>query len=530
MIRGLEQTAAATSPEARRKFFFPDLDRRAGVCVVDGYGISLTVERGHLVVHDGVGGFRRERRYSRATHGLRRVVALGHSGQVSLDAVRWMQKAGIWFLHLDRDRAVRASSDAGLGDPRLRRAQALAITTDQGRRIVVELISAKLVGQAKLLREHFDAEEPAGAIDDLRPALKDAETLDEIRSLEATAAILYFQAWAGRQKAATLFARHDQDAIPQHWLKFEGRRSILGSASSNRRAERPTNAILNYLFALSEAECRRACLLLGLDPGLGLLHADAAGRDSLALDILEPIRPRIEEYVLDLLGRRIFKRSDFAEGPDGSCRITAPLTHLLTATITRWGEEVAPWAEFVSRTIGSEVAGKYTVTSPLTGSQRRAAQADVKLRRARSLASGAAQRSERRRQMPTPVARSETPSTCIECGAPVARSAHLRCPACWVAQPGQSPEVREVRGRAIARTRIELEAWKRTHAQPRPTPAEFAPIRQGLAQVKLREIMAACSISKSTASMIRSGQHLPAARHWEALSRLAQDRKPLHDG
>ena len=387
---------------------------------------------------------------------------------------------------------------------------------------MAELLSAKLGGQAHLLRERFNAGEPADAIEDLRSSLEGAETLDEMRNLEATAAILYFQAWTDQERAAPLFARRDQAAVPQHWLKFEGRRSVLGSTSSNRRAERPTNAILNYLFALAEGECRRACLVLGLDPGLGLLHADAAGRDSLALDILEPIRPRVEGYVLDLLGQRIFKRSDFAEGPDGTCRLTAPLTHELTATITGWGEQVAPWAEFVARGIGAAIVGKYTVTAPLTGAQRRAAQAEVKLRKARSMASGAAQKSVRRRQAFSPTSRLETASTCVECGGPVARSAHMRCPACWADQPGQSSEVRKVRGRGIARTRAELEAWKRTHPEPRPDPTDFAPILKGLARVKLREIMAACSVSKSTASMIRSGKHLPAARHWEALKNLSQ--------
>ena len=85
-----------------------------------------------------------------------------------------------------------------------------------------------------------------------------------------------------------------------------------------------------------------------------------------------------------------------------------------------------------------------------------------------------------------------------------------------------------MRGRGIGRTRAELEAWKRAHREPRPDPADFLPILKGLAAVKLRKIMAACSVSKSTASMIRSGKHLPAARHWEALRELSQlDSPPL---
>lgn len=61
-----------------------------------------------------------------------------------------------------------------------------------------------------------------------------------------------------------------------------------------RLAVTPVHAILNYSFALLESESRLALVALGLDPGLGLgLHADTPNRDSLALDVLEPVRPQI---------------------------------------------------------------------------------------------------------------------------------------------------------------------------------------------------------------------------------------------
>jgi hypothetical protein len=49
-------------------------------------------------------------------------------------------------------------------------------------------------------------------------------------------------------------------------------------------------------------------------------------------------------------------------------------------------------------------------------------------------------------------------------------------------------------------------------------PEAFAPIREGLADVKLTEIMAATGLSKSMASHIRSGRTVPHARHWPALA------------
>ena len=60
-----------------------------------------------------------------------------------------------------------------------------------------------------------------------------------------------------------------------------------------RLAVMPAHAILNYCFALLQAETRLALSALGLDSGLGIgLHTDTA--DSLALDVLEPVRPQVE--------------------------------------------------------------------------------------------------------------------------------------------------------------------------------------------------------------------------------------------
>jgi hypothetical protein len=59
----------------------------AGVCVADGMGVRVVVERGALEVHDGTGSHRRTRRFDKATHGLQRLVVLGSTGLVTLDAL-----------------------------------------------------------------------------------------------------------------------------------------------------------------------------------------------------------------------------------------------------------------------------------------------------------------------------------------------------------------------------------------------------------------------------------------------------------
>ena len=62
---------------------------RCGVITLFGYGITVCVDRGHLILKDGIGAARREGRFSRVRHGLKRVVVIGSDGLVSLAALRW---------------------------------------------------------------------------------------------------------------------------------------------------------------------------------------------------------------------------------------------------------------------------------------------------------------------------------------------------------------------------------------------------------------------------------------------------------
>jgi len=61
---------------------------RHGVLTLFGYGIKVYVDRGHLIVRDGVGGDQYEGRFARVGHGLRRLVIIGSDGFVSLPAMR----------------------------------------------------------------------------------------------------------------------------------------------------------------------------------------------------------------------------------------------------------------------------------------------------------------------------------------------------------------------------------------------------------------------------------------------------------
>src|SRR5438445_3869639 len=82
------------------------LTPRHGVVTLYGYGISVHVDRGHLVLKDGIGSDRHEARSSRVGHGLRRLVVIGSDGFVSLAALRWLADQDAAFVMLERDGSV----------------------------------------------------------------------------------------------------------------------------------------------------------------------------------------------------------------------------------------------------------------------------------------------------------------------------------------------------------------------------------------------------------------------------------------
>ena len=261
-----------------------------------------------------------------------------------------------------------------------------------------------------------------------------------------------------------------------------------------------------------------ACHVVGLDQGLGIIHNDARGRQSLALDLLEPVRPAVDAFVLDLLEHRAFRKSDFTETADGHCRLLAPLTHELAETLPQWSRAVAPVAEQVAHALGRAMTGKYVPVTPLTRRGSRQAQAVVKARRAVRQALPTANRS---RQRPA-VEAAPTLWTCPDCGGPVTDSRRVRCDACIAADPRQTPEARSRRGAAIAARKRALREWDQANPGIEYDPDCFRrEVLPCLATVKLADIMAAAGISKGYASNVRAGKFTPHVSTWSALAALA---------
>ena len=170
------------------------------------------------------------------------------------------------------------------------------------------------------------------------------------RTEPVSTASAYWSLW---RNLTINFPKKDQSRIPDHWRVFGARISPL--TGSPRVAINPANAALNYLYCVLESESRLAAAALGLDPGLGVLHVDIPARDSLAYDLMEPVRPQIDAFVLDWITRETLKREWFCEQPNGNCRLMSLLVIRLAETAPTWGRAVAPFAEWLAQSLWTSI-------------------------------------------------------------------------------------------------------------------------------------------------------------------------------
>jgi CRISPR-associated endonuclease Cas1 len=492
----------ATSPqEASVQWTYHHDSTDPAVLIADGYGLAITVNRGHLTIADGIGKTRRERRIPRAQRQIRRIVVLGHTGHITLDAVRFCADTGIALAQIDTDGQILLTAGSpAKDDARLRRAQAAAPNAPVGLEITRALLRAKIDGQAAVLEEVLEQSSAASLLASFADRLGDAKTLPGCRDLEAQASNLYFGAWAGTVQCR--FATRDAAKVPDHWGVFAARRSPVGPGKTAGSAADPINALLNYGYALAELECLLAIQAVALDPGLGIVHTDHRNRDSLALDLLEPLRPLVERHVLRMLQRKHFTTADLFETRQGICRLLPPLTHQLVEKMPGYAAAVAPLAEQVAHAVADTSPGKIHLTTPLTRKHHAGVQRP-------------GPRSANRRPTREKLGR----NSCEVCGVDLYGSARKLCPTCW-----------PVRRKELMR---QLGVARRGPARPgKPSTVQLSggitfeeyrtQVLPGLVSIPLPVIERATGLSNSSCSLIRRGLQVPNPRHWLNLAELSR--------
>jgi len=219
------------------------------------------------------------------------------------------------------------------GNVLLRRAQHRA-TTDPAvaADFARAVISAKIANARTVLqrarRDHSERVVAGPVVDsvrrlgDLLDELRRPMPLDRVRGVEGEAARIYFAAF-------------DE-------LIFQQKGDFFFHERSRRPPRDNVNALLSFLYALLTNDVAAACESVGLDPQMGFLHADRAGRPSLGLDLVEELRPMIADRVaLSLVNRQQINGKGFTRSETGGVEMDdATRKAVLVAYQKRKDEEV----------------------------------------------------------------------------------------------------------------------------------------------------------------------------------------------
>lgn len=251
-----------------------------------------------------------ETRFRVPVHNLEGIVCFGFAG------------ASPKLMHLCCDRGVALSflTEYGRfmgrvtgkvsGNVLLRRTQyRWADDAETSARLARRFVAAKIMNSRavlhRVLRDHPDSVDRASLEKALRemasmPArLERAGHSDIIRGIEGEAAKLYF-------------ANFNQLIVSQQ--------EDFSITDRNRRPPTDrTNALLSFLYTLLAHEAAAALESCGLDPQVGFLHRDRPGRLSLALDIMEELRPHLaDRLALTLINRAQISAKGFVRKENGA--------------------------------------------------------------------------------------------------------------------------------------------------------------------------------------------------------------------
>lgn len=246
------------------------------------------------------------------------------------------------------------------------------------------------------------------------------------------------------------------------------------------------------------------------------MHVDTNARDSLACDLMEPVRPRVDAFILDWIANQPLRREWFFEQRNGSCRLMAPFAARLSECLPAWRQHVAPIVEWVSNVLwGTFKNGRKWMSAPthLTQSKRREAKGRPHLRLS---------------SLPQP------PHLCRTCGKNATKG-YERCGSCRAAistekliKGAEKGRLRSHLPKATAkriagrrRHAAAIRAWKAINQPAWLTEETYRrEIQPKLLSVKLPVLMAALEISKPYATNLRNGKRLPHPRHWKTLAQL----------
>lgn len=266
-------------------------------------------------------------------HNLEGIIAFGHC-MASPPLMELCAEAGVSLSFLSENGRFMARVTGRVsGNVLLRRRQyRVADSERESLSIAVNCILAKIANcrtvLLRALRDHEDVinvKPVTAAAAALEVALRMAErcqSSETLRGIEGDAARAYFGAF-------------DE-------LILTNKESFHLGDRSRRPPKDSMNAILSFTYTLLAHDLQAALEAVGLDPQVGFFHRDRPGRPSLALDLMEELRPVLaDRLALSLVNRRQVTPNGFVYNESGGV-LMSPETRrtVITAWQTRKREQI----------------------------------------------------------------------------------------------------------------------------------------------------------------------------------------------
>jgi hypothetical protein len=222
------------------------------------------------------------------------------------------------------------------------------------------------------------------------------------------------------------------------------------------------------------------------------------------------------------------RRRDFAEEPDGTVRVLAPLTHHLATLTPSLRRKASPVVEQVARTLSQRAGRRGLLPTPLTRDNDSAAQAG-----------------RRRGERPDPRLVPES-NRCRECGVVLNNRHRLYCDECLVVrrlgnadsldvahsrlralratgdEPTSRPDIRAKIGRNNRARQLAIREWEKRNGRSWDVEVFVREILPGLQGVTTTRMATATGLSIQYRSRIRRGLNVPHPMHWQSLADLVQ--------
>ncbi|SFM87080.1 CRISPR-associated endonuclease Cas1 [Nitrosomonas communis] len=283
-----------------------DQIKERDIITLAGNGCALKVEKGQLVLKSGYACStvpNRERRLSRGVHIVRAIIVLNTTGSLSTAAIQWCSDQRIALYVLDRDANLTALTHPII--PHVISLRRLQYTVES-------LVLAKAILHRKLEACIKVKPELAVSFATFAELITQAETIEALRLFEARAALAYWSAWNG------LLKWKEKD-VHIEWKSFTQRASSI--SGKGYKATHPVNSILNYAYAILAGQVERALQIAGLDVAVGSLHTEQDGRASLVFDLMEPLRPVVDQAIFSWVTAQRWRRADFVVDRKGVIRV-----------------------------------------------------------------------------------------------------------------------------------------------------------------------------------------------------------------